>query len=66
MQAMIIEQEKYAPINVAMIVYRCSPNKFAICRFVMIRTRPASDSNTRAGIKSQGKAEIIQEILSAI
>lgn len=54
---MMTEHAWYAPIKVAMTVYRCSPNKLATCRFVMRRTKPASETRLRAGISNHGNAE---------
>lgn len=57
MHVMMTEHAWYAPMKVAMTVYRCSPNKLATCRFVMRRTKPASETRLRAGISNQGNAE---------
>lgn len=57
MQVMMTEHAWYAPMKVAMTVYRCSPNKLATCRFVMRRTKPASETRLRAGISNHGNAE---------
>lgn len=57
MQVMMTEHAWYAPMKVAMTVYRCSPNKLATWRFVISRTKPASETRLRAGISNHGNAE---------
>jgi len=40
-----------------MTVYRRSPNRLDICKFVNIMTHPATENRLNAGMINHGKAE---------